>query len=162
MFQVNDADRVLQFEGEHLSFASSQRPGVDRWAEFNIYRTVGGTYVVSRVGRSRVYHAEGCQVIRRGRHHRVQAATLGEDAAQCPQCWSPEAREVLEATTSVYPERAISWAAVCNTAESAVEALAKYDVDGNRYFTNVARTLIRDAASRDQALSEAYYLETIV
>jgi hypothetical protein len=39
--------------------------------------------------------------------------------------------------------------------------MAKYDADGNRYFTHVARALIRTAAELDEDISDAWYTEVI-
>lgn len=161
MFHVNDADRVLQFDGEHLAFATSQRPGVDRWAEFSLYRTVSGTYVVSRVGRSRIYHTLGCSILRKGKQSAVAAATLGAGAVACIECWSPTELAEIAPNHPVYPERSIYWAQTCTTASAMVETLARYDKDGNRYLTHVARDLLRDAAKLDTDLNDAYYVETI-
>jgi hypothetical protein len=159
MFQVYDRDRALQFEGELLAHASSYKSGVERWVEFDLYRTKGGSYVVSRIGYSYLYHAEGCSVVRKNRHKPAQVATLIEGSMPCSLC-NPVA-SVDQAHELIYPERPLHWAQPCSTPESAVEALAKYDEDGNRYFTHVARQLIRDASERDPALRDAYYIETI-
>lgn len=47
-------DRAVEFRGELLGSASSQRPGKDRWSEISIYRTAAGQYVISGVGRTQV------------------------------------------------------------------------------------------------------------
>lgn len=160
MFQVNDRDRTLQFEGALLSHASSYRPGAERWVEFDLYRTRGGTYVVARTGYSHLFHAKGCEVVRKGRHKPAQVATLAEGSMPCSLC-NPMP-SVDFANELIYPERPLHWAQPCPTAAATVEALAKYDEEGTRYFTHVARQLIRDAAELDSDLSDAYYVETIV
>lgn len=43
---------VTRFTGELIGKATSHRPGKDRWSEIEIYKTVGGDYVVHGVGRS--------------------------------------------------------------------------------------------------------------
>jgi hypothetical protein len=68
---------------------------------------------------------------------------------------------VDQANELIYPERPIYWAQPCPDATGAVESLAKYDQDGARYFTHVARNLIRDAAKMDLPLRDAYFVETI-
>jgi hypothetical protein len=159
MFQVKDGDRVLQFDGELLAHSSSYRPDSDRWVEFDLYRTKAGAYVVSRVGYSVLYHTADCPIVRRGRHDPAPVATLTENSRSCSVC-SPSV-SVDQANELIYPERPIYWAQPCPDATGAIESLAKYDQDGARYFTHVARNLIRDAARRDTALSTAYYVETI-
>lgn len=160
MFQVNDGDRVLQFEGALLSHASSYKPGSDRWVEFDLYRTEGGSYVVTRTGYSHLFHVEGCKVVRKGRHSAVPVATLTKESKPCPLC-NPQV-SVDRAHELIYPERPLYWAQACTTADAAVEALAKYDEDGNKYFTNVARQLIRDAAKTDEGLRDSYYVEVVL
>jgi hypothetical protein len=159
MFQVDDADRVLQFEGELLAHSSSHTQGAQRWVEFDLYRTSGGSYVVARTGYSVLFHRKGCDVVRRGRHSPAPAATLTEDSRPCPLC-SPEVSMDL-ANELVYPEKPLHWALVCKTADAAVEALAKYDSDGSRYFTHVARELIRRASSVDSRIRTAYAVEIV-
>ena len=132
-----------------LSHSTSFKDDADRWVEFDLYRTEGGSYVVARTGYSRLYHTPGCQIVRKGRHRPAQVATLvrGVGAVQPVQARRDARRPGGEL---IYPERPLHWAQACSNAEAAVEALAKYDVDGNRYFTHVARALIRDAAKVEQ------------
>ena len=159
MFQVDDGDRVLQFEGEHLAHSTSKRDDSPRWSEFDLYRTNGGSYVVSRVGYSNVYHTADCSVVSKGRHAPAQVATLTEDAVPCEEC-RPTA-EIGQAHELIYPERPLPWAQACPTADAAIEALAKYDVDDNRYFTRVARQLATRAAKKDWRVRDAYYVEVV-
>jgi hypothetical protein len=159
MFQVKDGDRVLQFEGELLAHSSSYRPDAERWVEFDLYRTQAGAYVVSRVGYSVLYHARDCSIVRRGRHEPAPVATLTAESRPCTVC-NPIAN-VDQAHELIYPEKPIYWAQPCPDATGAIESLAKYDQDGARYFTHVARNLIRDAAKQDIPLRDAYYVEVI-
>ena len=159
MFQVNDGDRTLQFKGERLSHSTSRSDEATRWVDFDLYRTEGGSYVVARTGYSRLYHVAGCQVVSKGRHSAAQVATLAQDSVPCELC-KPDVT-IDRAHELIYPERPLHWAQACSTAEAAVEALAKYDIDGNRYFTHVVRQLIRDAAKMDDDLRDAYYVEVI-
>jgi hypothetical protein len=159
MFQVKDGDRVLQFEGKQLAHSSSYRADADRWVEFDLYRTEAGAYVVARVGYSNLFHTADCKVVRRGRHSPAPVATLTEDSKACELC-SP-VTSVDQAHELIYPEKPIYWAQVCQNADGALESLAMYDQDGARYFTHVARKLIRDAAKHDMPIRDAYYVEVI-
>lgn len=159
MFQVKDRDRTLTLEGTLLATASSYREGAERWVEFTLYRTDGGAYVVSRVGYSLLYHIKGCPVVRPGRHEPAQVATLTADAKPCSMC-NPAAC-LDQAHELIYPEKPLYFAAVCQTADGVMEAVAKYDADGSRYFTNVARALIHEAALKDINIGNAYYVERI-
>jgi len=159
MFQVNDGDRTLQFEGELLAHATSRRDDSERWVEFDLYRTKGGSYVVARTGRSRLFHAKDCKVVRKRKHQPAQVATLEADSLACSLCHPVVS--IDRAHELIYPEQPLYWAQACPTPEAAVESLASYDYDGNRYFTNVARDLITKAAKVDSELGDAYFIETI-
>lgn len=159
MFRVKDGDRVLQFDGVLLAHSSSFRPEADRWVEFDLYRTAAGAYVVARVGYSNLYHAADCRVVRRGRHAPAPVATLTEASRACSLC-TPDT-SVDRASEVVYPEKPIYWAQACQSADGALESLAMYDPDNVRYFTHVARELIRSAAAQDMALRDAYFVEVI-
>lgn len=160
MFQVKDGDRVLQFDGELLAHSSSQRIDSERWVEFDLYCTQKGNYVVSRVAYSVVFHVTGCTVLRPGRHLAAQAATLTALSRPCGLC-KPK-MSVDQAHEMIYPERAIYWAHVCDNAAGVLAALSKDDSDGGRYFTHVARELIRIAALKDLDLGAAYYVEHVL
>ena len=56
MFEVKDSSRTLQFNGKLLSKSSSWRKGSVRWIEFALYKTENGSYVLSRIGVSLIYH----------------------------------------------------------------------------------------------------------
>lgn len=161
MFKVPEGSdgRFLQFEGELLAQASSHREGVDRWVELALYRTDKGTYVVSRTGQSVLYHAEGCPVVRKGRHSPSQVATLTANSRPCSVC-NP-VTDVDFANEVIYPERPLYYARVCHDVEGMLEALSKRDESGDRYFTHIARELIHIAALKDVAIGDAYYVETI-
>jgi hypothetical protein len=160
VFNVKDGDRVLQFDGEQLAHSSSHRDGSPRWVEFDLYQTLQGKYVVSRVAYSDVYHITGCVAIRPGRHHPAQVATLTEASTPCVMC-SPQ-MSVDQAHEMVYPEKPIYWAQVCEDAAGVLAALSKSDADGGRYYTHVARELIRLAALQDLSIGSAYYVEHVL
>jgi hypothetical protein len=160
MFRVKDGDRTLEFEGEHLAHSSSRKPESDRWVEFDLYRTERGTYILSRVGQSVVYHAIDCFVVRRHKQSSAPVAVLTEDSVPCTECVPTTSLD--NANETVYPERAIHWAMSYQDAESVVEALAKYDDGGNRYFTHVSRALLRDASDHDPNLRASYLTERIL
>ena len=56
MFEVKDSARTLQFSGKLLSESSSWRRDSTRWIEFALYKTDNGSYVLSRIGVSIIYH----------------------------------------------------------------------------------------------------------
>lgn len=62
-----DGSRRVEFRGEVLGAATTQRPGVGRWTEMTVYRThrisddgSNGIYVVAKVGRSIFVHRRTC------------------------------------------------------------------------------------------------------
>ena len=65
MFEVKDGDRTLQFHGHYLGSSTSWRRGSTRWIEFDLYKTDGGMYVLSRVGVSLVYHGAACSIVKK-------------------------------------------------------------------------------------------------
>lgn len=67
---VRDDARELHFSGVKLSDVSSRTGAKQRWIELRLYRTVGGNYVVERVGCSKVagevsfFFAQTCETPR--------------------------------------------------------------------------------------------------
>ena len=57
-FTVNDKGRQLDFEGYHLASSTSYAAGKPRWFVVDIYKTVGGKYIVAGSGKSNVVHRE--------------------------------------------------------------------------------------------------------
>ena len=47
-----DGEPDLKFRGTLLASAAPPCYGQDRWREYRVYKTKGGTYVLSRIGRS--------------------------------------------------------------------------------------------------------------
>lgn len=156
MFQVRDANRTLQFEGTLLAHASSERRGAQRWVEFTLYRTKAGSYVLSRVGQTTLFHAPSCAVVARNGLASIPAESLTPGHVACPEC-RPRLAELVE----VCPEAARHWAMVSETAEGVLEALYRFDHSGVRYLTDVAENLLEDAADVDPAIGSVYRTETI-
>lgn len=158
MMQVKDRDKIIQFDGELLGHSTSFHKEKPRWAEFAIYRTVSGNYVVSRIGFSHVYHRPGCSFVRKKNQSPAMAAMLDTDSVPCVEC----VPEVTTDDAKVWPEVPIYWATVCSTADSVVESLAKYDqITGARYWTNTVRDVLAQASTRDDDIKTAYMVESI-
>lgn len=158
MHVVRDGQQELKFDGSLLATSSSGGEGRTRWVEFDLYRTRGGQYILSRVGRSLHYHSAECAVVRRNKIKAGTASDLDSSATPCAQC-SP----VLtgDPHQEVYPEQARYWAQVSSTADGVIGSLYKWDDSGARYLTNVARRLLTDAAARDEAIRTEFYTEYI-
>lgn len=158
MFQyhVKDGSRTLQFNGKLLGESSSWKRGSTRWIEFELYRTDNGSYVLSRVGVSLVYHGAACALVKRYGLVEGAVSDLSEDAIPCEEC-NPSTNVPL-----VFPEKNRTWAQVSDDPEAVLEALYKYDQSGARYLTHVAQRLLETAAKNDTKIDSIYRVETIL
>jgi hypothetical protein len=160
MYEVKDNKRTLKFDGVLLAFSTSFRPGVKRWIEFGLYRTTGGSYVLSRVGETHLYHDPSCAVAERNGLTKIPRAALREGSVPCEVCHpdDPGTADI----EMVSPEMPRYWAQVSDTAEAVVDSLYKYDEAGARYLTGVAERLLEEASAVDPAIESAYRVETIL
>lgn len=155
MFEVRDGSRTLQFDGELLGSSTSFRRGAERWIEFELYKTKNGSYILSRVGVSRVFHGAACPLVKRYSLIEAPSSELKKDALSCEEC-RPSAELPF-----VFPERDRTWAQVSEEPEAVLDALYKYDQGGTRYLTNVAHRLLEQASSKDSQIESIYRIETI-
>lgn len=155
-FQVKDGPRTLQFNGKLLGESSSWRRGSTRWIEFSLYRTENGSYVLSRVGVSLVFHGAACTLVKR--YGLVEGLTedLSEDAIPCEEC-NPSHELPL-----IFPEKNRTWAQVSEDPDAVLEALYKYDNGGAKYLTHVAQRLLENSAKNDSKIEQVYKVETIL
>lgn len=150
--QVRDGERILQFDGDLLAESTSHRRGQTRWIEFKLYRTKAGSYILSRVGNSIVFHGRGCSLVSQ---YRLKSGDVAVDAAPCESC-SPHHDE-----DELFPERIRYWAQVMEQPTSVLEALYKYDSDGAKYMTLVAQRLLSQASRVDTRIAGAYNVEVV-
>jgi hypothetical protein len=155
MYEVKDGTRTLRFEGDKLSFSTSWRQGAIRWIEFTLYKTVSGSYVLSRVGVSMVFHSSVCPLVTRYGLHESSVDDLSPQAVPCPEC-QPNFSEPI-----VYPERARYWTLVSEEADAVLNALYKYDDNGARYLTKVAERVLEQASEIDPEIDAVYRVEFI-
>jgi len=155
MFEVKNGNRVLRFEGRILAHATSYRDNSPRWIEFDLYKTELGTYVLSRVGVSRVYHSSVCSLVARYGLHEAHSADLSYTAVACPEC-KPELGDPF-----VFPETARYWTLTSEEPEAILDALYKEDHNGARYLTKVAERLLQTAAAHDADIDMVYRFEYI-
>ena len=155
MFEVKDGSRVLQFNGRLLGESSSWRRGSSRWIEFALYRTENGSYILSRIGVSLVYHCPSCPLVKNYNLVEGNPDDLDDDAIPCDVC-SPE-RDL----PVVFPEKYRYWAQVSEDPKPVLDALYKYDPNGARYLTNVAQRLLERAAENDERIDAIYRVEMI-
>jgi hypothetical protein len=155
MYEVKDGSRTLQFEGTILGKSSSYRRGSTRWIEFHLYKTESGSYVLSRIGVSLVYHGAACPLVKRYGLQEISFGLLEKDSLPCEEC-RPSSQADL-----VFPEKHRYWAQVSEEPSAVLDALYKYDQGGARYLTNVAQRLLETASDKDSAIESIYRIELI-
>lgn len=155
MHEVKDGSRTLQFEGKLLGESTSWRRGSTRWIEFKLYKTESGSYVLSRVGASLVFHGAACPLVKRYNLVEMSSDKLSRDATPCHEC------EPDNNVPVVFPEKYRNWAQVSEDPDAVLEALYKYDNGGARYLTNVAQRLLEQASEVDQKIESVYRVEMI-
>jgi hypothetical protein len=155
MLEVKDGSRTLQFSGKKLGESTSWRPGSNRWIEFKLYKTDNGSYILSRIGVSLVFHTASCPLVKRYGLQEIAVDDLNRDATPCPEC-----QPTLEAPV-VFPEKYRYWAQVSEDADAVLEALYKYDDGGARYLTKVAQRVLEEASVNDANIDMIYHIELI-
>ena len=156
MYEVKDGSRTLQFNGRILGTSSSWKKGSTRWIEFELYQTENGSYILSRVGVSLVYHGASCPLVKRYGLIEATPDKVTKESVACEEC-SPLKNEL----PYVFPERNRTWAQVSDDPEAVLEALYKYDDGGARYLTKVAQRLLEDASKEDKKIESVYRVEII-
>lgn len=153
VFNVKDGARKLTVHGVLLSASSSYENGKTRWVEFELLRANSGVYVIYRVGKSSVFHSKNCRKTSNGSLDFVDPMSLTSRNTPCHFC-----KPTLSDVDGVYPEIDKHFTLVCQTAEGVLDAVMMYDtMTDSKYFTNVARRLIEDAAELDEGVYRAYY-----
>lgn len=155
MYEVKDGARTLQFEGVLLGSSSSYRRGSTRWIEFKLYKTENGSYVLSRIGVSLVFHSGACQLVDKYKLTDILIDSLDEEAVPCEMC-----QPTYEAPI-VFPEKYRYWAQVSEEPQAVLDALYKYDEGGARYLTAVAKRVLEEAADNDDSIDLVYRFERI-
>jgi hypothetical protein len=155
MIEVKDGARTLQFNGKLLGKSSSWRRGSTRWIEFELYRTESGSYILSRIGVSLIYHGASCALVKRYGLTEIAFEELSRDALACEDCSPTEEADL------VFPEKHRHWAQVSDEPTAVLDALYKFDDGGARYLTNVAQRLLEDAAKADEKIASVYKFEII-
>jgi hypothetical protein len=155
MLEVKDGDRTLQFNGKLLAKSTSQRRGAVRWIEFELYQTESGSYILSRVGVSLVFHGAACSLVKKYGLNEKSNTQLEPGAIPCELCQPDDMIDL------VFPEKYRHWAQISEKADAVLDALYKYDENGARYLTSVAQRLMQEAAKVDKSIAEVYNYEII-
>jgi hypothetical protein len=155
MFEVKDGARTLQFNGKLLGKSTSWRRGSIRWIEFELYRTESGSYILSRIGVSLIFHGAACSLVRRYGLQDTNISNLRKGAIPCDECRPTDTLDL------VFPEKNRYWAQVSEEASAVLDALYKFDEGGARYLTNVAQRLLEEASNNDSGIDSIYRIEVI-
>lgn len=156
MLSVKDGDRVLQFNGTLLAKSTSQRSGAFRWIEFELYKTESGSYILSRVGVSLIYHGAACSIVSKYKLNEAPANNLLLNSVPCQECQPDESLDLI------FPEKYRYWAQVSDHPEAVLDSLYKYDEsNGAYYLTSVAQRLLKQAAKVDSGIAQVYNVEII-
>lgn len=155
MFEVKDGPRTLQFNGSLIGKSSSNKRGSTRWIEFELYLTESGSYILSRIGVSLIFHGAACALVKRYDLQERPIDTLEKSAIACEEC-QPD-----ESIGLIFPEKYRYWAQVSDKPEAVLDALYKYDDNGAKYLTSVAQRLLESASRLDSKVANIYNYEII-
>jgi len=142
--------QVYRFSGDMLATSDSSRPGAHRWISFALYRSSGGSYVLSRIGHSLLFHKPDCEVTSR---NGLEIGAAEPGGVACELC-------LPSLSEPVCPERPRFWAAILKDAPAVLKALQR-DNGETKYVTKVAARLIEKAAVLDRTLAEAWTVQTV-
>lgn len=154
-FDVLDGVRPLQVVGYLLAESSSQESYKDRWVEFKLFRTKSDIFVVSRVGRSRLYHSADCSTKTKNSLRAVNVDELDKSLRPDPKCnpnWADP--------RGLFPETPRHWLVTCQTPRGVLQSVMKDDGD-TEYFTNVVKRLLEQASLVDEDIRAEYFSEVI-
>lgn len=146
-FTVYDKGRQLDFEGFHLSSSSSYAPGKSRYFVVDIYKTIGGKYIVAGQGRSNVVHRENCAQMK---EKNVKPSPSTKSSIPCTTC-RPNLND------NVVHEVNREWAQVSEDAAAIIERLKLKDADGVWYLPKTSSSALITAAESDTGIKYAFY-----
>lgn len=158
LYQLNDGSRHVIFRGVQIAYLSSERPGVSRWTDMAMFKTVGGSYIVNRIGVSAVAHHMDCHHIT-NKHlpsafetHEDEIAI--EDRDPCPVCKPDIPALMVQDPAALKIEKDRHWAAVASSAGAIIESLQTTKA-GVKSLSSLATGLIEMAAIYDPDINAA-------
>jgi hypothetical protein len=156
---VQDQDRIYEFDGSLIGFGSTETVVTDRWTEIEIYRTVGGSYIVHTVGVSLLYHdidaecASGSVISVRRLY---DSARKGDQHRPCGQCRpGPLSALIRQPDDRLRRESNRHSVKVVKNAGNLNEALQLKRATGEPYLSAVAREALREAVANDDGIRDA-------
>ena len=156
--EVRDGSRRITFEGEMIAFVSSAGNSKPRWSEYKLYKTITGTYVLEKVGRSIVVHMPGCPEII-DTLNRFQEENPGRDPTDgwwfCEACTNDRVD-----ITALLVEHNRHWVTISEDPMHIIDALYRRK-EGARHLPRLSLELLDSAARVDDAIAEAFRVERI-
>lgn len=152
-FEVrNDAGPTYSFTGKLLGHASTERGHSLRWTEIDIYKTAGGNYIVSRLGKSLVYHVADATCTSSGVP--IRGGRIREDAEPCERCEPPVPEDPgFDPETMFLAEKTHESADVVEDAQKVADALSTWDKHKQmKRLSSVASEALHKAAASDPEL----------
>lgn len=152
-FNVKDGQRPLTFMGWEIARADSQSGSDVRWTELTLYRTLNDRYVLEKIGRSDVFHADTCRRPSKGVRFEVLEDAVDEeedldDFVPCVEC-KPNTD-----VSPVWVEQDISAVALFESPEKLVASLFRRENDNMKFLSRVSRTLLEEAAQQDEGIKK--------
>lgn len=150
--QVRDGNRLLTFDGKLLASISSRESAEkDRWTEMRVFQTVGGSYILEKVGRSTRLHMPGCGDILKDLPL-FQQAHPGEDPdagySWCDRCCPSDGEEYD--FPSLLAEEDRYWATISTEPDVIIDALWRKR-EGYRRLPRISVQLLTDLCLVDPA-----------
>lgn len=166
-YELANFDRILRFKGTLLASATSRRNQNDdalRWSEIVIYKTEGGSYVVHKIGKSRVYHGGPQECGANGGKPTTSRVVTTSwpadrvvDLISCPVCKPGPLNDIHH----IKVEQDRGSTSVSSTPRGVVESCHNQDDDGVAYLPKLAERVLRDASNTDPLIRDAFQVETI-
>lgn len=143
---VRDGSRVLRFLGWKLAANSSSRPGVQRWSELAIYKTLGGDYLLEKIGRSSVAHTPECRYVSHRMPSWLEAREEGKHRrTACTEC-QPLVGDQMDPHTRLEIQRYTVLLA------SSLDELVDTLVDGRDSLPALITSLVTEARLHDHSM----------
>lgn len=155
-YDILDGKRHITFEGWRIGEATSRTESSDRWIDMALYVSAAGTYVLSKVGCSDVFHVGACRRPSKGQRKESLAEALTEDDAgydpkdifvPCREC-----RPDFDATP-VWVETDMPSVQLFTTVELLFDALQQKKGGSVRSLSRVSRALLEEAREWDPAVA---------
>lgn len=161
-YRVRNQFNTMTFEGQLIGEATTETPEAPRWTEIRIYKTVGGNYVVERVGVSLVYHVADAPCAS-GVSKTIGQLLEDDDLRElepCERC-QPASIDDLPTNARVKVETD-RYSADAVPVRGVVPALTLRRDNGSEYVSNVAQAALTEALHNDPELASTLAESTYV